>query len=458
MAWPVGPGHRAPFSGEAVLRGCDYTACVGRFAAARTLRRRARLQTAATDVAGPRRGTVLAAGYAAIALALAVWWAHRRGFAVELSPLELGGLVVLSACAGRISVLIGPRTWYSPSTPVMIFAGVVGGPLAGALAGAATEGLTTDRVWRHRLFGAARSSTEGFVAGLAGLLPGLGLRSDVTRLSVALAGAVLLAQGARLLVISARGIRPVGHALRVGALTDALEAAVALPLLAVFVDARRGSPLVVELAIATIVLGLALAERAHARQAEQLERERTAARTDALTGASNRLAFEEALAHEHARIVRGARPAGLFLVDLDRFKLVNDLHGHDIGDRLLVDAVDRLRHGLRGMDLVARWGGDELIVLAPDIPNVEALERFGERLRTLVSEVPFRLGVGGDIDATTSVGGTLLDGGTTPALALKRADVAVYRAKEHRNASVVEIPAELRPAFAAVASAVLERR
>jgi hypothetical protein len=76
--------------------------------------------------------------------------------------------VVLAACAGKISILVGPRSSYSPATPLVVFAGLVGGPLAGALAGAASEGLTTDRVWRHRLFGAARSSTEGFAAGIVG--------------------------------------------------------------------------------------------------------------------------------------------------------------------------------------------------------------------------------------------------------------------------------------------------
>ena len=400
--------------------------------------------TAATQVAAPQQGTALAVGYAVVPFLLAVWWSHSHGFAVDLPPPELGALVVLTACAGRISILIGPRTWYSPTTPLMIFAGLVGGPLAGALAGAATEGLTTDRVWRHRLFGAARSSTEGFAAGLAGLLPGVGTGTDAARVGLAFGAAVVLAQAARALVIAVRGIQPAGHALRVGATTDAVEAALSVPILAVFVAARGASPLVAILGLATLLLGLAFAERAHVIQGRLLEREREVARTDAVTGAPNRLAFEEALAHEHARIVRGGRPAGLFLVDIDRFKQVNDVHGHDIGDRVLAEAVDRLLHGLRGMDVVARWGGDELIVLAPDIDGAEALGEFGERLRSVISDRPFAFAGGYEIDATASVGGTLIDGGTTPELALKRADVAVYRAKEERNASVVEVPAIAR--------------
>ena len=143
--------------------------------------------------------------------------------------------------------------------------------------------------------------------------------------------------------------------------------------------------------------------------------------------------------------MRGGRPAGLFLVDIDRFKRVNDLYGHDIGDKVLAEAVDRLLGGLRGMDVVARWGGDELIVLAPDVDSASALGRFGEQLRSVISDRSFVFGDVCEVNATASVGGTLIDGSTTPEVALKRADVAVYRAKEERNTSVVEVPASPRP-------------
>jgi len=412
-----------------------------------------------TPIAEPRQGTALAIGYGAIAVGVAAWWSSSHGFAVGVSTLEFGALVVLTACAGRIAILVGPRTWYSPTTPLMIFAGLVGGPLAGALAGAATEGLTTDRVWRHRLFGAGRSSIEGFVAGLTGLLiTGVGIGGEAARVGLAFGAVVALAQMARALVISVRGIQPAAQALRVGATTDAVEAALSIPILTVFVAARDEAPLVTVLGFGTLLLGLAFAERAHLMQGRLLEREREVARTDAVTGAPNRLAFEEALAHEHARIVRGGRPAGLFLVDIDRFKLVNDHHGHDIGDRVLVEAVDRLLRGLRGMDVVARWGGDELIVLAPDLDGAPALGRFGEKLRSVISDRPFVFEGLCELDATASVGGTLIDGSTTPDLALKRADVAVYRAKEERNASVVEVPAFSRPESRQLVPIPLERR
>ena len=296
------------------------------------------------------------------------------------------------------------------------------------------------------------------MAGLAGLLPGVGVGGDAFRIGVAFGAALVLAQLARALVIAVRGIQPAGRALQVGATTDLVEAALSFPILMVFIAARGTSALLAVLGLATLLLGLALAERAHLVQERLLEREREVARTDAVTGAPNRLAFEEALVHEHARIVRGGRPAGLFLVDIDRFKQVNDVYGHDVGDRVLAEAVDRLLGGLRGMDVVARWGGDELIVLAPDLDSASALGRFGERLRSMISDSPFVLGGLCEIDATASVGGTLIDGSTTPEVALKRADVAVYRAKEERNASVVEAPATSRADVRSLVPALIDRR
>jgi diguanylate cyclase (GGDEF)-like protein len=384
--------------------------------------------------------------YAVVAfLALLVWGAWH-GFVVELSPLQLTGFIALSACAGQIAMLVGPRTWYTPTTPVMVLAGLIGGPIAGALTGAASEALGSNVVWRQRLMGASRSSIEGFVAGLAGMIPLAGATGNIEKAAAAVGGAFLLAQIARVLVVHARNIRPARAAIATGGIVDAAECIIATPVLAALVTTQATSPLLTISSVAALVAVLSFAERAHTRQTAQLELERRAARTDSLTSAPNRLALDEALALEHARIVRGARPAGLYIVDLDGFKLANDHHGHDTGDAVLVETVERLRRGLRDMDLVARWGGDELIVLAPDINGADALEAFGERIRVVVGDAPFELRNGGELPLTVSVGGTLLDGGSAPEVVLKRADVAVYRAKQTRNASVIEIPAEMRAA------------
>jgi diguanylate cyclase (GGDEF)-like protein len=380
-------------------------------------------------------------GYAAVAALVLFAWGAWRGFVVDLSPLQLTFFVALSACAGQISMLVGPRTWYTPTTPVMVLAGLIGGPVAGAITGIASEALGTNLVWRQRLMGASRSAIEGFAAGVAGLLPVAGASGALGRSGAAVGGAFLLAQVARALVVHVRGIRPARVALRTGAAVDGAESVIVTPVLAALVTTQAASPLLASAVVMSLVAVLALAERAHTKQAAQLERERAVARTDTLTSAPNRLALDEALAVEHARVVRGARPAGLFIVDLDHFKLTNDRFGHDVGDAVLVETVERLQQGLRDHDVVARWGGDELIVLAPEIGGADALELFGERIRALIADGPFALDGGGALPLSASVGGTLLDGASPPDVVLKRADIAVYRAKQTRNACVVEIPA-----------------
>jgi diguanylate cyclase (GGDEF)-like protein len=431
---------------------------MGRFAATRPSRTLpgATPAPASAQVADPRRGTGLVTGYTAAAVLIVLVWGAWRGFVVELSPLQLTGFVALSACAGQIAVLVGPRTWYTPTTPVMVLAGLIGGPIAGALTGAASEALGSGSVWRQRLMGASRSTIEGFAAGLVGLVPMAGATGNVTRSAGAMVVTFVLAQIARAFVVRVRCIKPAGVAIRTGALVDATESVMVVPLLATLMTTQAASPLLTITSVAAVIAVLALAERANVRQSAQLERERTVARTDSLTSAPNRLALDEALVLEHGRIVRGARPAGLYIVDLDRFKLINDHNGHDVGDAILVETVERIRGALRDTDLVARWGGDELIVLAPDVGGADALEAFGERIRKVVGEIAYRTPDGGELLVTASVGGTLMDGGSQPDVVLKRADVAVYRAKQSRDTCVVEIPAEARRSLSLLPSAAGE--
>src|SRR5581483_2689645 len=231
-----------------------------------------RVLPATAQAVDPRRGTALVLAYAAAAVLAVVAWGAWRGFAVDVSPLELTAFVALSASAGQISILVGPRTWYSPTTPVMALAALAGGPIAGALTGAASEALAVDRVWRHRLMGSSRSALEGFAAGAAALsLPAVA--NPLLPAAAALAASFALAQVARALVVRVREIRPAGAALRAGALIDGVETVVAVPVVAAFLSAERQSPAIAVAAVAAVVAGLALAERAHARQAEQLERE-----------------------------------------------------------------------------------------------------------------------------------------------------------------------------------------
>ncbi|MEV7014097.1 EAL domain-containing protein [Streptosporangium sp. NPDC051022] len=152
---------------------------------------------------------------------------------------------------------------------------------------------------------------------------------------------------------------------------------------------------------------------------------------DALTGLPNRkmlvVSTEEALAE-----VRAGDRVGLFLLDLDRFKEVNDTLGHPVGDRLLQIVAHRLTHSIRPGDVVARLGGDEFAVLLPSIRDAAAAREVAARLRVALTE-PVRLeGMTFDLDA--SVGIALYpDHAQDFEMLLQRSDVAMYLAKEGRT-------------------------
>jgi diguanylate cyclase (GGDEF)-like protein len=131
----------------------------------------------------------------------------------------------------------------------------------------------------------------------------------------------------------------------------------------------------------------------------------------------------------------------LLVIDIDRFKAVNDLHGHEAGDRTLVTVVDRLRAVLRGGDLIARWGGEELVVLAPGLDDPRQLAIYADRIRQAIGGRSIAL-ENATVEITASVGAALLDGGSDPYTAMRRADAALYLAKDRRDAAVVD-PAAL---------------
>ncbi|WP_307802685.1 putative bifunctional diguanylate cyclase/phosphodiesterase [Cellulomonas dongxiuzhuiae] len=161
---------------------------------------------------------------------------------------------------------------------------------------------------------------------------------------------------------------------------------------------------------------------------------------DSLTGLPNRRlladrmqrAIEKA-AHDDARV-------GLILLDIDRFKDINDTLGHDHGDELLQQVAERLRHALRDDDVVARLGGDEFAILLPDVRTVANAERLAQRVRGLFTR-PFELS---DIalHVETSIGVACLPDHAADASALMRtADIAMYAAKHHRTGVSVYSPA-----------------
>jgi diguanylate cyclase (GGDEF)-like protein/PAS domain S-box-containing protein len=173
-------------------------------------------------------------------------------------------------------------------------------------------------------------------------------------------------------------------------------------------------------------VGCALDVTRRRRAEEQLRHQ---AYHDDLTGLPNRLLFADRFSHafEHAR--RNGRMLAMLLLDLDRFKTINDTLGHAAGDRLLQIMADRLVHGVRASDTVARFGGDEFMVLLSGVESVEDAARSAGKILALVSPpVPLS---GQDLHVTTSIGVSIhpFDGLDLETL-VKNADTALYRAKD----------------------------
>ena len=151
--------------------------------------------------------------------------------------------------------------------------------------------------------------------------------------------------------------------------------------------------------------------------------------TDGLTGLANYRSFTETIAREIDRAARFGRPVGLLLLDIDHFKDVNDTHGHQRGDAVLVELAGRIKAEVRDVDTVARYGGEELVVVLPETDE-EGAEGAAERIRAAVAETPFG-GAGQEpVQVTVSLGVAVHrpQGGTAASL-LRRADEALYAAK-----------------------------
>lgn len=145
---------------------------------------------------------------------------------------------------------------------------------------------------------------------------------------------------------------------------------------------------------------------------------------DYLTGLCNRSLLEQFVAREIERARRYERPLALLLLDVDHFKDVNDRYGHSIGDEVLREVGRRLQGAVRGSDVVARWGGEEFMLLAPETGGEQALE-LAEKLRVLVrDEVIARAG-----RVTVSVGVAGLDADDNFESLFRRVDDALYAAK-----------------------------
>ncbi|MGX4726868.1 diguanylate cyclase [Pseudomonas corrugata] len=160
---------------------------------------------------------------------------------------------------------------------------------------------------------------------------------------------------------------------------------------------------------------------------ENLEEQRQKALIDPLTGLPNRAAWAERLEHEVAQWQRHGNSLLLAMLDLDHFKRINDNYGHLAGDRVLKIIATVLRKRLRGSDFIARFGGEEFVLLVPDTPLASGA-KLAEVLRAAIEACPFHF-KGEPVTITVSMGMTAFKPGEHSDLVLKRADQALYRAK-----------------------------
>lgn len=169
--------------------------------------------------------------------------------------------------------------------------------------------------------------------------------------------------------------------------------------------------------------------------------------TDSLTGLYNRRYLEVHLEKLIQQNAQNNKSMAVIMIDIDHFKLVNDTHGHNVGDEVLKVFADRLTKNLRSFDLVARLGGEEFVAILPDVSPQRAYT-VAERLRKSIADEKIPCSVeGGLLQVTTSVGGAIINNGghSIPAV-LERADKCLYEAKHlGRNCTVFEGKGKLDP-------------
>ena len=164
------------------------------------------------------------------------------------------------------------------------------------------------------------------------------------------------------------------------------------------------------------------------RLREDYQRSLTMAVTDALTGLYNRRYLDNHLERVAERAGKGGKPVSVMMLDIDHFKRINDGHGHAVGDEVLKEFAHRLGRGIRGIDLAARIGGEEFVVVMPDTELVGG-RHVADRLLREVAEEAFAVGERA-LPVTTSIGLTVSRAGDNREALLARADKALYAAKQ----------------------------
>lgn len=172
-------------------------------------------------------------------------------------------------------------------------------------------------------------------------------------------------------------------------------------------------------------------------QLREIDNLRKQAYHDPLTDVGNRKSAEMELRTNHLTFEDSEIPYGVLFMDIDHFKQINDRYGHLVGDRILKMAAQTMKEGLRGMDMVFRWGGEEFLAILPGI-SLKTLETVAERLRFLVSkswiEIDEEI-----IQVTVSIGGSVVSPNESATDLVARADTLMYLCKEAgRNKVLVD--------------------
>lgn len=169
----------------------------------------------------------------------------------------------------------------------------------------------------------------------------------------------------------------------------------------------------------------------------RLSRLKKLAYVDPLTRVANRRYLDKALADSTKNARAKGMSFGVLLIDIDKFKRVNDAFGHIAGDGVLLSTAQTIEHAFRGSDLMGRWGGEEFLVLLPNV-SLSVLKKLAERCRVLVRQSWTHSG-GERISVTISIGGTLFRKRESVARLIQRADRLLYASKQAgRNRATVE--------------------
>jgi diguanylate cyclase (GGDEF)-like protein len=168
------------------------------------------------------------------------------------------------------------------------------------------------------------------------------------------------------------------------------------------------------------------------RQIHDAEQQlRTMATTDPLTQLNNRRALMDVIQHEERRLSRDRQTLSFVMADIDHFKQINDNLGHEVGDQVLQKVSRALASGVRDVDHLARWGGEEFLVVLPDTDEVEAAQ-VAERLRQAVGSVDLK-----DRAVSMTFGVSEVRGDESAEQAISRADAAMYEGKRSGRNRVV---------------------